>query len=213
MPVDIRKYLMFQAPPVKSPAASPMQAQPSATLTRTVAPLNPSYQGIIKIPDTRKVDSITGKAVNDTGSLERAADPELLKQIIQEAKRQKVDPYTALAMAHQESGFSEDNPFHLLGGGKTDEPVKEGIAFLKDKLDYARRLGKTDEASQIQAFNGYGKVGSNTEGKQKMMYGIDVSKAPIDMNKTPLYGKRIIDIRENILKKNPQIAKLVSETQ
>ena len=201
MPVDVRKYLMFQAPPAKPIMPSPMQAQPSS---------NPP---MMAIPDTRKVDSITGRPIGDTNSLTRTADPALLKQIIQEAKRQKVDPYTALAMAHQESGFDEDNPFHILGGGKTDDPVKEGIAFLKNKLDYARRLGKTDEASQIQAYNGYGKVGSHTEGNQKMMYGVDVSKTPIDMNKTPLYGRRIIDIRENILKKNPQIAKLVSETQ
>lgn len=187
---------MSNQPPVKAPAMYPMQAQPQPP-------------PLIKIPDTRKIDSITGKAVNDTVSLTRTADPALLRQIIQEAKRQKVDPYTALAMAHQESGFSEDNPFHLLGGGKTDNPVKEGISFLKDKLDYAKRLGKTDEAAQIQAFNGYGKVGSHTEGRQKMMYGVDVSKAPIDMNKTPLYGHRIIDIRENILKKNPEIVKLV----
>lgn len=192
---------MFQAPPAKSATPSPMQAQPSS---------NPP---MMAIPDTRKVDSITGRPIGDANSLTRTADPALLKQIVQEAKRQKVDPYTALAMAHQESGFDEDNPFHILGGGKTDDPVKEGISFLKDKLDYARRLGKTDEASQIQAYNGYGKVGSHTEGSQKMMYGVDVSKTPIDMNKTPLYGRRIIDIRENILKKNPQIAKLVSETQ
>jgi hypothetical protein len=192
---------MFNSPPAKSPTPSPMQGQPSP---------NPT---MMTISDTRKVDSVTGKPVGDSGSLTRSADPALLRQIIQESKRQKVDPYTALAMAHQESGFSEDNPFHLLGGGKTDDPVKEGVAFLKDKLDYARRLGKTDEASQIQAFNGYGKVGSHTEGNQKMMYGIDVSKAPIDMNKTPVYGKRVLDIRENILKKNPEIAKLVAETQ
>ena len=192
---------MFQAPPAKPIASPPMQSQPSS---------NPV---MLSIPDTRKVDSITGKPVGDSGSLTRTADPALLKQIVQEAKRQKVDPYTALAMAHQESGFSEDNPFHLLGGGKTDDPVKEGISFLKDKLDYARRLGKTDEASQIQAFNGYGKVGSHTEGTQKKLYGIDVSKTPIDMNKTPLYGRRVLDIRDNILKKNPEIAKLVAETQ
>lgn len=204
MPVDFRKYLIFQAPPlpVKAPRLSPMQ---SSSGVNGASP--------ITISDTRKIDGITGKPVGDSGRLTRSADPSLLRQIIQEAKRQKVDPYTALAMAHQESGFSEDNPFHILGGGKTDDPIKEGIAFLKDKLDYARRLGKTDEASQIQAFNGYGKVGSHTEGRQKMMYGVDVSKAPIDMNQTPLYGKRILDIRENILKKNPLIAKLVSETQ
>lgn len=203
MPVDIRKYLMFNAPPVKVPAASPMQS---------AIPEKRPYA--IDIADTRKADSITGKPVLSQNSLSQKNVPRfMLSSIIREAKRQNVDPYTALAMAHQESGYSMDNPFHLLGGGKTDDPVKEGIAFLKDKLDYARRLGKTDEAAQIQAFNGYGKVGSHTEGKQKMMYGVDVSKTPIDMNKTPLYGHRIIDIRENILKKNPEIAKLVAETQ
>ena len=32
------------------------------------------------------------------------------------------------------------------------------------------------------------------------------------MNKNPVYGKRVKDIRDNILKKNPEIVKLINST-
>lgn len=170
----------------------------------------------IKIKDGRKTDAITGKPVLDTNNLSHDADVPMMQKIILAAKKNGVDPYTALAIAHQETGLasegdSEGNPFHLLDN-KPDDLVDSGVKTLKQKLQYAQSLGKKSEADQLQSFNGYGKVGANTEGKQKSMYGVDVTQNPIDMNKTPLYGKRIIDIRDNILKTNPDVQKLVNNT-
>lgn len=171
------------------------------------------------IKDTRKTDAVSGLPVNDKNKQDVTINPDVVGKIIKEAKSQGVDPYTALAVAHQETKLgtqgeeAETNPFHLLGGGKTDDAIKEGVSFLKQKLDYGKKLGKTDEASQIQAYNGYGKVGMNTEGKQKSMYGLDLSKGNIDMNTNPVYGKRIMDIRDNILKKNPDILNMVEPKQ
>ena len=167
----------------------------------------------IKIKDTRKTDAVTGKPVLPTNNLSHDASSDTMQRIITASKANGVDPYTALAVAHQETGLSsegdnEGNPFHLLDN-RADDSITAGVKTLKQKLDYAKKLGKTDEASQIQAFNGYGKVGANTEGQQKSMYGIDVTKQPIDMNKNPAYGKRIIDIRDNILKNNPEVVKMV----
>jgi hypothetical protein len=75
------------------------------------------------------------------------------------------------------------------------------MLFLKDKMDYGKKLGKKTEAELIQAWNGYGKITPKSEYGGNMYYGIDVSKNPINMNKTPVYGDRIIDIRENVIKK------------
>lgn len=166
---------------------------------------------VIKIKDGRKVDAASKLPITDRNRKDVNVNPDYAKRIVREAKSQGVDPYTALAMAHQESNLSEDdeNPFKLYGGGKTDDPVKEGISFLKDKLNYAAKLGKKTEPEQIQAYNGYGKITAKSEDKSNKYYGIDVSKNPIDMNKTPLYGQRVIDLRDNVLKKNQDIVKLV----
>jgi LysM repeat protein len=42
----------------------------------------------------------------------------------------------------------------------------------------------------------------------KQAYGVPIPKEGIDMSKTPLYGKQVIDIRDNVIKKN----KVVSDT-
>src|SRR5580693_1838929 len=140
---------------------------------------------VIKIKDGRKVDAASKLPITDKNRKDVNVDPDYAKRIVKEAKSQGVDPYTALAMAHQESNLSADdeNPFKLYGGGKTDDPVKEGISFLKDKLNYARQLGKKTEPEQIQAYNGYGKITAKSEDKSNKYYGIDVSKNPIDKNK------------------------------
>ena len=205
-----KNMAMFNSP-VQGDPVSPMQEGDPHILY-----LPPDTKKPLRIQDTRKIDGVTGKPVSDTNRLTRDADVDIMSRIIRKAKQAKIDPYTALALAHQETGMApggdtEWNPFHLIDN-RPDDLVDAGIKTLKDKMDYARRLGKTNEADIIQGFNGYGKVGKNTEGKQKMMYGIDVSQQPIDMNRNPVYGKRIIDIRDNILKKNPDIVKLVSET-
>lgn len=175
---------------------------------------NGGGDGLLRVGDTRKVDAASNLPITDKNRRDVSVSPEMAKKIIKEARAQGVNPYTALAMAHQESGFTEeDNPFHLYGGSKTDDPIKEGISFLKDKLEYAKRLGKKTEPEQLQAYNGYGKLTSKSEDKSNKYYGIDVSKSPLDMNKNPVYGKRIIDIRDNVLKNNPDIVKMVQESE
>ena len=182
----------------------------------------PDYR-TIDIKDERNIDPVTKSKIADTSRLHIKADVEPLKHIIQKAKENGVDPYTALALAHQETLFRPefgDNPFNLLSGGRLkpetadSDLVDLSMKELSDKFAYAKKLGKKTEAEMLQAWNGYGKIGKSSFAGAKdtnRVYGVDVSKSPIDMNKTPLYGQRIIDIRDNILKKNPDIVKLVEE--
>ena len=172
----------------------------------------------IAIPDKRDIDAVTGIPLMDTNRLHSNIDKGLATHIIQKAIEHGVDPYDALAVAQQETSFHEeysDNPFHVIIPNPNElekfekDPVDYSMQIMKDKNDLAKRLGKKTDADRIQAWNGYGKIGGNTEGSQKKMYGIDVSKEPIDMAKNPVYGKRVVDIRDNILKKNPDIVKLV----
>lgn len=179
----------------------------------------PPRKEIVSIKDTRDTDRITGEAVSDRSRLHSDIDSSLIKRIVDKAKEHGVDPYTALAIGYQETGLREeysDNPFHLLSGDRFNpETVNEDILdltmlTLKDKEKIAARLGKKTDEEIIQAWNGYGKIDKHSFGREvKKIYGIDVSEKPIDMSKDPVYGKRVVDIRDNILKKNPQIIRLV----
>jgi hypothetical protein len=183
----------------------------------------PDYS-TIDIKDERTIDPVTKAKIADTSRLHITADVEPLKHIIQVAKKNGIDPYTALALAHQETLFKPqygDNPLNLQSGGRLNPETADSdlvdlsMKELTDKFAMAKKLGKKSEAELLQAWNGYGKIGKNSFAGVKdtnKVYGVDVSKNSINMNKTPLYGQRIIDIRDNILKKNPDIVKLVNET-
>jgi hypothetical protein len=167
----------------------------------------------ISIEDNRLVDAITNKKLTKKAPL--VADKDFIKNVVSAAKRNGIDPYTALAMAYQETNMGDgwkDNPFHM-SRIQTEDPLEESMLFLKEKYELAKRLGKKNEADIIQAWNGYGKITPKSEYKTNMYYGIDVSKNPIDMNTNPVYGKRILDIRDNILKKNKNIINIVNSTK
>jgi hypothetical protein len=180
---------------------------------------------VIHIDDNRDIEATSGNPVKQTSKFSGKYDRKTIEQIAETAKKKGIDPYTALALSMQESGIGNarsDNPFSIDIGALnkkqqdkfSEDPLAFSMDFLKDKLSYAQRLGKKDEASKLQAFNGYGKLFRDTEmpedgGDTNQWYGIDVTKQPLDMNKNPAYGKRIIDLRENVIKKNPEIQKIV----
>jgi hypothetical protein len=167
----------------------------------------------VSIEDNRSVDAVTNQKVTKKAPL--VADKDFIKNVVSAAKRHGIDPYTALAMAYQETNMGDgwkDNPFHM-SRMQTEEPLEESMLFLKEKLALAKRLGKKNEADIIQAWNGYGKITPKSEYNTNMYYGIDVSKNPIDMNTNPIYGKRVLDVRDNILKKNKNIIDIVNSTK
>ena len=179
----------------------------------------PPQKEVLSIKDTRETDSVTGAPVGDRSRLHADVDAALIKRIVTKAKQHNIDPYTALAIGFQETGLREeyaDNPFHLLSGDRLNpETAEEDILdltmlTLQDKNKLAGRLGKKTEEDIIQAWNGYGKIDKTSfGGTVKKIYGIDVSEKPIDMSKNPVYGKRVVDIRDNILKRDPHITQLV----
>lgn len=182
--------------------------------------LPPDTEKPLNIKDIRKNDFITGHPISEKNNLSYSVSPKMISRIIKSAKENGVDPYTALAVAYQESGIKSDpnngiNLFGALGHGfdRDNDPVELGIKMLKDKLNYGKRLGKKTESEILQAYNGYGKLkydekNTSHHAPPKQMYGLDISHG-IDFAKNPIYGKRVIDIRDNILKKNPEIAKMV----
>jgi predicted methyltransferase len=127
-----------------------------------------------------------------------------------------------LAIGIQETGFSPDyadNPlrlFNTMVKSQEDldyvdsDPIGFSLKKLSEKFAYAKKLGKKTDEDIIQSWNGYGKLKAGTEDIKNTAYGIDISKEPLDMNKNPVYGKRVKDIRDNILKKNPEVVEIIN---
>jgi hypothetical protein len=173
----------------------------------------------ISIKDTREMDSVTNTPLTDRNRMHSEVDTNTIRRIAEKAKEYNIDPYTALAIGIQETGFKKaDNPFSVFNmvenvedmSAMDEDPVGFSIRKLSEKFTYAKKLGKKTDEDIIQSWNGYGKVKAGTEGIKDTAYGIDISKEPLDMNKNPVYGKRVKDIRDNILKKNPEVVKIIN---
>lgn len=210
---------------------SPMQAY---SFNKSMEDLNdntpPTGENLIKLKDNRTIDQATGNKINPNNRFNYNVHKDTIKEIIENATERGIDPQTALAMTLQESGMSRMNYLNDRNAGlqgmelteteklnndgnqeirKIAEKYPSGVSrkqwnassfdTIKKQFDYAKKLGKTNEADVIQSFNGYGKV--------KDMYGIPGEN---DMSKNPLYGKRVIDFRENIIKKNPEIIDMLN---
>jgi hypothetical protein len=165
----------------------------------------------IKIRDKRKIDSVTGKPVSDKSRFHADVSSDYVEKVIKSAKKYGNDPYTALAMNLAETGLKTSyNPFmiSLDQYNPYGDAVDQAMKILSEKKKLATRLGKTSEEDIIQAWNGYGTI--KNQGK---MYGIDTSANPINMKENPVYGKRVVNLRDSVIKTNPEIVKLVDKYQ
>jgi hypothetical protein len=157
-----------------------------------------------------------------------------IQGIIKGAKATGVDPFQALALSLQETGlgtamvhgrrgkfavpigqthdFSDQQQQELDAlnqkTGIDPEYLKLGIA-LRDKLRYAKQLGFNDEASQLQAYNGYGTLTKEKLGGADKAYGVPVGNG-IDMRKNPLYGKRLVQLKNDLMA-NKDISSLITQ--
>lgn len=172
------------------------------------------------IKDTRKISATTGKPLNPNSDIVTGKyDKSVIRNLALAASKHYADPYTSVAVGLQESklGTTDDNIGHIIGKHDTKFTGSEEedlVRVLQDKLKYAKDLGIEDEATMIQAYNGLGKIFPQTEKRyhgfeMKKIYGVPVPKSGIDMKKTPLYGKRVIDLRDNVIKKNPEVVRYI----
>lgn len=180
----------------------------------------------LDIKDGRKVRRTTGKPLNpNVDSLSGEYDKDFIEYIVSAAKSEGVDPYTALAVALQETGLDPNgNVGHIIGDQDVElsgNDVYDFVKILKYKAgEYADKIGidKNDEERRIQAYNGFGRVKPSTEAdyhgfNMKKIYGVPLSEKGIDMKENPLYGRQIIDIRDNVLKGNKDLVNLVENTK
>ena len=183
---------------------------------------NPNYNinsdRLLNVKDNRKINATTGKKINPNKDLMSGKYSEqLISDITKEAIKQGIDPHTAIAISLQETnlGRRDDNVGHVLSKYGTGDPIYDMVSSLKQSQEKAKSLGLKNENDVLQTYNGRGKIFPNTEQgyhgfKMKQIYGVDLPAEGIDMRKNPLYGKRVIDLRENIVKQNPAINTIVN---
>ena len=181
----------------------------------------------IKIKDQRKNSLTTGRPLNPNVELLSGEYPsERIHGIVKAAKRYGIDPYTALAIDLQETGLgkrsdaqightlvkeSELIPTLMSEEEGQSDPYDYFARAIATKMQYADKLGIKDPLVKLQAYNGLGKVFPKTEKKyhgfeMDSIYGVPLTPAGIDLRQNPLYGKRVSDIRDNVLMKNPDLA-------
>jgi hypothetical protein len=183
-----------------------------------VAPLAAGLIGGPGDPEEPKISLKDSKGIK-SGSYSKKH----IEGIVKASKALGIDPYQSLALAWQESGFASApskkfrgrviNPslaqiidFEPAQEKELEEKAKAtgidpmylklGIT-LRDKLKYAKQLGFKDEASQLQAYNGYGVLTKRQMGGANKAYGVDIGEG-INMKKNPLYGKRLLELKKDI---------------
>ena len=165
------------------------------------------------LEDNRKINATSGEAINPNRDLFTGQyNFDLIKKIVDRSKKEGVDPYKMIAIGLQESqlGKTDNNVGHILYGEGIDKDPLGYISFFKDKMKTADRLGIEDEATRIQAYNGLGMIKPDTEKsyhgyKMDSIYGVPLTEEGIDMKKNPLYGKRILDLTNNVIMQNKMI--------
>jgi hypothetical protein len=173
-------------------------------------PMDMQDGGKLKIRDDRKIDAVTGMPMSDNLRFHATTDSDHIKNVVYSAKKHGIDPYTAIAINLAETRFDpqyKNNPFMLGNYNPYGDVIDESMKFLSDKLKLAKKLGKTSEEAQLQVYNGTGPI----KGKG-IMYGIDTNKTPINPLENPVYGKRVVNLRDSVLKKNPDLVKLVTDS-
>ena len=179
----------------------------------------PNIPGVY-IADKRKIRATTGKPIKPTRDLLSGYyRQDVIDSLARTAIENGVNPYRAISQGLSETnlGFTDENIGHTLYG-KNISPYQDMMSAIKEGNAEAAKRGKKTEEEIIQGYNRYGKLFPSTEAdyhgfNSEAFYGVPIPKEGLDMNKNPLYGKNILDIQENVIKKSPKVQNIVSKYQ
>ena len=174
----------------------------------------------INIKDPRKIRKTTGKTINPNVDLVSGEyETGLINEALEAAKEyglSKEDAWNLAAIGFQESGWgkTDDNIGHIKGRIGEGDTENLFINAYLNKMKEADRLKITDPELRLQVYNGLGVIKPETEQdyhkfKMKKIYGVPVPTTGLSMKKNPLYGRQVIDIRDNVLRKNPEVVKYI----
>jgi hypothetical protein len=169
---------------------------------------------IVNIVDKRKQNPITKGPINPNKDLVGGQFEDTIPiEIIKSSYKHGVDPGTALSVGLLESrmGTTDPNVGHIMVDPYSDymPSAEDMVLMIKQKQEYAKKLGYTDPLLQLQAYNGLG-VLSNKKGEiGKYAYGIPIPKEGIDLRQNPLYGKKAKNVRDSVIMQSPDLIRLM----
>jgi TP901 family phage tail tape measure protein len=175
------------------------------------------YPAVFKIVDQRTTDSITGQPVSPYSKLHGTLDLSFVEEVVRKALQRGIDPYTALAIPHVETGGTPSgsaNPYSVNYESPAQlekliaDPIGASLDILQAKLKLANKLGYDSYAKMVQMYNGMGRLTQGAVGGAKA-YGVQIPEEGISMKENPLYGKRVEDVRNNILMQNAELVSFV----
>lgn len=172
------------------------------------------------LTDPRKTRMTTGQKINPNVDL--VSGEYTLNDIDTVLKKAKAmglsveDAYNLAAMDLQETGWgnTDSETGHALYG-KGNTANDRFLNVYTEKMKEADRLKIKDPMLRIQMYNGMGVVTPKTEKdyhgfEMQKIYGVPIPQGGISMRKNPLYGKQIVDLRDNVLKKNPNFVNYIN---
>jgi|14BtaG_2_1085337.scaffolds.fasta_scaffold01353_2 hypothetical protein len=181
------------------------------------------YGDTFYLGDNRKINAASGQPIVPTRDLFGGRySRDVAEDIIRTSKNAEQDPYTMLAIALQETllGKKDNNLGHVKDPSPEAMP-EDYIYLFKNKQDDLRNDEDIDydnlsELYKIQAYNGLGMVYPDTEEDyhgypMDYIYGVPLTEEGINMKEKLLYGKRITDLRDNVLKNNEAVKFLVDK--
>lgn len=181
--------------------------------------LTPSekFPDIFKIFDKRVIDAITNAPVSQYSKLHGTLDLSFVEEVVRKALERGIDPFTALAIPHVETGGTPSgsaNPYAINYESQEqvakliEDTIGASLDILREKLKLADKLEYDTYAKMVQMYNGMGKLTRGAVGGNKA-YGIEIPEEGIRMKDNPLYGKRVEDVRNNILMQNEELVSFV----
>ena len=184
-------------------------------------PINPNKDLKSGEYDTQLIEDIT-KAAKYYG----LDANELLAVALQETNLGKADwnvghvidaPIQTQYILSNPGNRTERGQFNLYRNQIINPDVQDMAAAYKKKMDEAKANNVTDPAMQIQYYNGLGMVYPKTERDyhkfdMSSIYGVPLTPEGISMKENPLYGKRILDLKENVLMADPTLQKYIQDT-
>ena len=182
---------------------------------------------VVEINDPRTIRATTEKLIDKNKDLVSGKyNKSVINNIISKAKDKGLkedDVWNLLSIGLQENGFNkfDDNLGHITE--RTSKDIKNSSDEYNDFLNiYQNKMRRADDSGfsnpqlRLQTYNGLGKIFPSTEQdyhgfKMKKIYGVDVPEEGIDMKKNPLYGRQIINLKDSVLKQNPEVVNLVKK--
>lgn len=174
-----------------APAPPPRPQMPDFRL-----PKPPTQMGRVPIQDERDVPP--------TQSFAGWYPEEHIRNTIRGAGEAGIDPELFLSMALQE-GYWKAPP-----GAVSDRDMADLGRHFRETATYANAAGVTELPRLIQSYNGLGSPAAEFE-----QQGADTAYGGIPVRELPrnFYGNRVLDLRDNVVRKSPALKGLMETTR